>query len=300
MTPTPSTRTTFEPATTTVVCNPTAGNPSSRHRARRLLERLLARGYDVQLSARAGHATELAKQATRNGKRAVVAVGGDGTLCEVIADLPQEIALAYFPAGSGNNFALNLRLPEDPDEWLTLLDAGPTRPMRFGLCDDRPFASVASVGFDALLVKNIPFGLKQKFHKGAYVLEFLPTYLTYIAPRFRVEVDGKDLGDNILGVIVGRGPYYGGPHKILPDCAPDCPQLTYLVMRGMSKWRIGKFAIGMVTDKLPQMDGVTTGTARSISVQTQPASYVQLDGDLYGTNPVTFSVEPAQRIILAP
>jgi YegS/Rv2252/BmrU family lipid kinase len=300
MTKANSPKTAFDPATTAVVCNPTAGTPATRALARKLLEKLLARGYDIHISARAGHATELARQAALTGKRAVIAVGGDGTLCEIIADLPPDTALAYFPAGSGNNFALNFALPEDPDEWLTVLDRGSTRPMRFGLCNGRPFASVASVGFDAQLVKNVPFGLKQLLHKGAYVVQFLPTYLTYVAPRFEVKIDGADLGANVLGVIVGRGPYYGGPHKILPECEPDCPQLTYLVMRGNSKWRIGKFGVGMVTNKLPQMNGVTTGKAKTIQVETQPASFVQLDGDLYGTNPVTFSVEDEQRIILAP
>lgn len=297
---TTSTHTTFSPAATAVIWNPTAGTPATRERARKLLRSLQDRGYDLEVSMSAGHATEIAKQAAHDGKRAVIAIGGDGTLCEIIADLPHETAIAYFPAGSGNNFALNLRLPEDPDAWLALLDDGPTRPMRFGLCDDRPFASVASVGFDALLVKNVPSGLKKYLHKGAYTLEFFPTYLTYAAPRFHVKADGQDLGDDILGVIVGRGPYYGGPHKVLPECEPDCPQLTYLVMRGRSKWRIGKFAVGMMTNKLPQMDGVSTGSAHSISVESQPASFVQLDGDLYGTNPVTFSVEQEQRIILAP
>ena len=271
-----------------------------RERVRKLLAKLRDRGYELQLSLYAGHAKELAKQAATGGKQAVITIGGDGTLGEVIAELPAEIELAYFPGGSGNNIALNLSLPDEPDAWLALLEQGTTRPIRFGLCNERPFASVASVGFDALLVRRVPFGLKQKLNKGAYLLEFVPTYLTYSAPRFQVSVDGRDLGDDVLGVIVGRGPHYGGPHKILPDCDPGSAELCYLIMEGRSKWTIGKYAVGMMTDKLPQMDGVTCGLAKSVYVETQPASFVQLDGDPYGTNPVTFSVEQTQRMILAP
>ncbi len=271
-----------------------------RERGRKLLAKLQKRGFQVQLSLYAGHATDLARQANEGGKRAVIAVGGDGTLCEVIAALPEDVVLAYFPAGSGNNFALNFDLPEDPDAWLKLLDSGPTRAMHFGLCNERPFASVASVGFDALMVQKMPFGLKRRLSKGAYVLEFIPTYLAYNPPRFRVTVDGRDWNDDVLGVIVGRGPHYGGPHRILPECDPADTRLSYLIMEGRNKWLIGKFAVGMLLKNLPQMDGVTCGTASTIVVETQPASSVQLDGDLYGNNPVTFSVELHQRRILAP
>jgi len=290
----------FSPETTAVIWNPTAGTPATRERARCLLRELQNRGYELQVSLSAGHATDLAKQAAMNGQRAVIAIGGDGTLCEIIAELPTEICVAYFPAGSGNNFALNHHLPEEPDEWLQLLDDGPTRSMRFGLCNDRPFASVASVGFDALVVKNVPCGLKKYLHKGAYALEFFPTYLFYSAPRFRVTIDGQSWDDDVLGVIVGRGPNYGGPHPILPECDPGDDKLGYIVMQGRSKWRLGKFGMGMVFNNLPRMKGVTCGLARTVEVETEPASYVQLDGDLFGTNPATFSVEPSQRLILAP
>lgn len=290
----------FTPDTTAVIWNPTAGTPATRERARVLLSELQIRGHEVQVSITAGHATILAKQAARDGKQCVIAVGGDGTLCEIIRELPPEVCVAYFPAGSGNNFALNHHLPEEPGAWLQLLDSGPTRSMHFGLCNDRPFASVASVGLDALLVRNVPSGLKRRLHKGAYVLKFIPTYFTYRAPRFRVTIDGQMWDDNVLGVIVGRGSNYGGPHPILPECPPGDDKLGYLIMRGRSKWRLGKFGIGMVLNNLPRMQGVTSGLARNIEVETEPSSFVQLDGDLYGTNPVTFSVEPQTRCILAP
>jgi diacylglycerol kinase (ATP) len=290
----------FGPDETAVIWNPTAGNPATRGRARRLLKELQIRGYDLRASLTAGHATELARQAADEGKRCVIAVGGDGTLCEIIADLPADTILAYYPSGSGNNFALNFHLPEDPQAWLAVFDSGTTRPMRFGLCNERPFASVASVGFDAQLVRNVPGRLKKHLHQGAYVVEFLPTYVAYSSPCFRVTVDGEPWRDGVLGVIVGRGMYYGGPHPILPDCDPGADQLSYIIMEGNSKWRIGKFAVGMVRNTLPEMEGVTTGMARTIHVESEPASYVQLDGDVYGTNPVTFSVDSLTRRILAP
>ena len=290
----------FLPDTTLAIANPTSGNPTSRQRARRLMALLHERGYGVVQTEYAGHGTELARNAALSGKDGIIVIGGDGTLCEVIADLPTETALAYYPAGSGNNFGYNLLLPEPPEEWLAMLKRGLTRPMRFGLCNDRPFASVASVGFDALLVHKTPGGLKRHLNKGAYVVEFIPTYFTYESPEFKVTIDGQPWNDDVLGVIVGRGPNYGGPHPILPACDPCDERLAYLIMEGRSKWRIGKFAVGMLLDNLPKMDGVTCGTAQTVVVESQPPSYVQLDGNIFGSNPVTFRVDNAVRKILAP
>jgi diacylglycerol kinase (ATP) len=290
----------FAPQTTLAIVNPASGNPAMRQRARKLTQLLRERGYEVAATECAGHGTELAREAARAGRTGIIVIGGDGTLCEIIAELPVEIALAYFPAGSGNNFALNHHLPEEPDAWLQLLDAHPLRSMRFGLCNDRPFASVASVGFDAQLVRNVPSGLKKRLHKGAYLLEFIPTYFTYRAPRFQLTIDGQAWNDDVLGVIVGRGPNYGGPHPILPECDLGNDQLGYIVMQGRSKWRLGKFGVGVMFNNLPHMKGVTCGLATTVEVETEPASYVQLDGNLFGTNPVTFGVEPKQRRILAP
>ena len=290
----------FAPQTTLAIANPVSGNPTARQRARKLMQLLRERGYEVAATERSGQGTELAREAARAGRTGIIVIGGDGTLCEVIAELPVETALAYFPAGSGNNFGFNLHLPVEPEAWLALLDAHPLRAMRFGLCNGRPFASVASVGFDAQLVRNVPSGLKRRLSKGAYLLEFIPTYFTYSAPRFHVTIDGKLWNDNVLGVIVGRGPNYGGPHPVLPTCDPGDDKLGYIVMEGHSKWRLGKFAVGVLFNNLPHMKGVTCGLARTVEVATEPASYVQLDGDLFGTNPVTFGVEPKQRRILAP
>ena len=114
---------------------------------------------DVAETAARGHACELARQAAQDGLDVVVALGGDGTVNEVVngllaegtgADLP---ALAVLPAGGTNVFARALGMPNSPVEATSqLLDAlrtGRRRTIGLGRADDRWFTFCAGLGIDA-------------------------------------------------------------------------------------------------------------------------------------------------------
>lgn len=118
-----------------------------------------------------GHAAALARAAREDGTDLVVAVGGDGTVNEVVNGLlqddkgngsdaaPPAPGLAVVPGGSTNVFARNLGLPEDPVEATGLLlravREGRRRPIGLGLLDERWFTFCAGVGFDADVVRAV-------------------------------------------------------------------------------------------------------------------------------------------------
>jgi YegS/Rv2252/BmrU family lipid kinase len=289
----------FSPEHTAVIYNPMSGTAKTKPLVKKMIALLEQRGYHVTRTERAGHATVLAEDAARAGSEAVIVIGGDGTLYESIARLPEHVRIAYFPGGSANLFALNMNLPQQPESWLQLLESGATVPVRFGLCNDRPWASVASAGFDAQVVAQTGTQLKRVLNQGAYAAQFLASLLTYEAPKFAVSIDGAHVEENVLGVMVSRGIYYGGAYRVFPHHDSHKSQLSYLILSGKFKWPLGKYAVGVLFQTLSTMSGVTSGTAQSIRVETQPPAYVQLDGDLYGTTPVTFSVESCERSVLA-
>jgi len=289
----------FAPEVTLAIYNPVSGHAGSKLRARKLVSLLEARGYRVVCPHGALECSRVVSEAVRAGIQAVIIIGGDGTLWEVIAQLPLNVRLAYYPGGTANLFALNWNIPRSPDMWMGLLQAGTTKSVRLGRGNGRPFASVASVGFDALVVHRTGYPMKQFLSQGAYALQIFPSYLTYTPPRFHILIDGVPWEEDVLGVIVGRGQHYGGPFHVLPLKDPSLPQLTYAILGGKSKWNIGRFAVGMLFETLSKMHGVTCGMATEITVETDPPSFVQLDGDPCGSTPVTFAVEETDRTILA-
>jgi diacylglycerol kinase family enzyme len=148
-----------------LVVNPKATTTSGR--SRDVLVRALrsAVDLDVVYTRRRGHAASLARQAAEAGAEVVVALGGDGTVNEVVngimgAAAPgQRPALAVVPGGSTNVFVRALGLPKDWAEAtgviLEALREGRTRMIGLGLADDRYFTFCAGLGLDAAVIRRV-------------------------------------------------------------------------------------------------------------------------------------------------
>lgn len=148
-----------------LVVNPNATTTNAR--SRDVLARALRSEVDLEVvhTRRRGHAADLARKAAADGVGAVVALGGDGTVNEVVngllADGPGEHvpALAVVPGGSTNVFARAIGLPRDPVEatavLLEALREGRSRSIGLGRADDRWFTFCAGLGLDAEVVRRV-------------------------------------------------------------------------------------------------------------------------------------------------
>jgi diacylglycerol kinase family enzyme len=148
-----------------LVCNPKATTTSDR--VRDVLVRALRSEteLDVAYTRRRGHAVTLARQARSAGVDVVVALGGDGTVNEVVNGLladglgPEVPALAVVSGGSTNVFARALGLPHDWAEGtaviLEALREGRIRDIGLGRADDRYFTFCAGFGLDAEVIHRV-------------------------------------------------------------------------------------------------------------------------------------------------
>lgn len=148
-----------------LVVNPKATSVSAR--TRDVLARALASDLkvDVVETEARGHAVTLAAQAGPDGFGLVVALGGDGTVNEIVNGLlvdgpgPEVPALAVVPGGSANVFARALGVPPDPveatSEILDALRAGRLRRLGLGRADERWFTFTAGAGLDAEVVEIV-------------------------------------------------------------------------------------------------------------------------------------------------
>lgn len=289
----------FSPEHTVVIHNPVSGRLTSRRQATRLASELQSRGFPIYRTGRPGDGTEIAARCAREGARAVIVVGGDGTILETLQRLPPAVALATFPAGTVNLLARGLPVPRRVRPWLALLEQATTRQVYFGMCEATVFASVASAGFDAETVRQVSPSLKRWLTEGAYALKALQLYAHYRPPKYEVVVDGERCEEPILGVLIGLGPYFGGRRRVFPKAELGAPRLDVILLTGRHKRLLWAYAWGMVTGRLAKLPGAIYRQARHLQIASNPPAAVELDGDYFGHSPVTVQVQPQPRAVLA-
>jgi diacylglycerol kinase family enzyme len=216
-----------------LVVNPTATTTTPR--SREVLARALASELKVEVAetSHRGHAAALAVHAMREGVDVVVALGGDGTVNEVVNglltdgprdDLP---ALAVVPGGSTNVFVRALGLPTHPFDAtgaiLEALRAGRSRRIGLGLADDRYFTFNAGLGFDADVVRRIEKRRKageQPSH-ARFVRAALARYFTGERrhPALTLERPGEEpVGHLHFALVTNTAPWsYLGDRPIQPS-----------------------------------------------------------------------------------
>ena len=216
-----------------LVVNPAA--TTSTPRSREVLKRALASEMKVEVAetSHRGHAAALAVRAMREGLHVVVALGGDGTVNEVVnglltdgpkADLP---ALAVVPGGSTNVFVRSVGLPPDPFDAtgaiLEALRAGRSRRIGLGLAGSRYFTFNAGLGFDAEVVHRIEKRRRagEQTSHARFVRAALTHYVTADRrhPAITLERPGEDPVDRIhFALVTNTAPWsYLGERPVQPS-----------------------------------------------------------------------------------
>ena len=211
-----------------VILNP-AGNRGRCAKLCAPLERALAGGRgELALTDAPGAAEKLAAEAAHRG-RAIIAVGGDGTLSEVASGIlasGRRVPLGVVPAGSGNDYAYEtLKLPRDPLKALDIALHGAPTLIDVGKVNDRYFINSLGVGIDANIaaraerLKRVPLLRGRALYQVASVYEVLFRYSK--CPQLRVSLDGAAQEERAYALAaVTIGPTYGGGFRINPDADP--------------------------------------------------------------------------------
>lgn len=136
------------------IVNPISGTHSKETIPQLIEEKIDHSKYDysIQRTQYAGHASQIAAEAARDGVDIVVAVGGDGTINEIgRALIHTRTAMGIIPCGSGNGLARHLNIPMIARKALDVINAGTVRTIDYGIIDGHPFFCTCGVGFDAFV-----------------------------------------------------------------------------------------------------------------------------------------------------
>ncbi|MGH2502542.1 MAG: diacylglycerol/lipid kinase family protein [Ktedonobacterales bacterium] len=292
-----------------IVANPTSGSAHSEAALRELAEAarwLTERGLptELRLTHGVGHATELAREAAVAGLDMVIAAGGDGTVNDVIQALAgYRTALGVLPTGTVNVWAREIGIIglSAADARETLLH-GVRRRVDLGRAGQRYFLMMAGIGFDAEVARRVEHGRLKRF--GLKVVEYLGTVLllsvTHSSNSIRITMGQRKRRQQALMVVIGNTRLYGGAMTFTRRAVADDGALDVVVIG--SGGVLHRFSVlGRALLRLPTAGPrVRYERAQMLRLESKRPTLVQVDGEVIGYLPMTFSVAPQALSVIVP
>jgi diacylglycerol kinase (ATP) len=279
-----------------IVYNPAAGRFSVTPFINSAVKALEAAGWqaDAVPTQSGAHTTELAKQAAAEKKDAVFAVGGDGTIGNVVNGLiGSETALAVLPAGTANVWSIELGL--SPFTWArpwvlhrnaSLLANAPIHSIDVGTCNQYSFMMWAGIGLDALAIQSIEprIRLEKFFTTPEFAAKTIWQAAQWSGIRLRLWVDDNEVeGQYILAVATNIRHYLGGLSKLSPDAYIDDGLLDMWLFNGSHLGDALRHAYDMWRGKHITSDMARRISFKSLRIEADAPYWIQTDGEPRGS-----------------
>jgi YegS/Rv2252/BmrU family lipid kinase len=291
-----------------IIANPRSGGlrlPLALNQLNQVAAALTEAGLPVEvcLTKRPGHARKLAREAVRAGMEMVVAAGGDGTVNDVIQELAgHDTALGVLPLGTVNVWARETGIPLSLPDAARVLLYGARRRVDLGRAGTRYFLMMAGIGFDAEVARRVEQSLLKRI--GLKLLDYLTTVgvlgVTQKPVRVRIRRDGRGREVSALMVVIGNTRLYGGALTFTRHAVADDGWLDVVVVGGGGLvYRLGILRNALL--RRPRRGPrVRYHQARSIRLEADEPLPVQVDGEVVGTLPMSFSVAPLALTVIVP
>jgi YegS/Rv2252/BmrU family lipid kinase len=286
-----------------VIWNPVSGLQKGYEPGVRVCEVLEGEGVEVEIAPTEGpgHATELARQACRREWDVVVAVGGDGTVNEVLNGLEgTRTSLATVPSGTANMLARELTIPLDATRAARLVSRGRRRRMDAGRANGRRFLMVVGVGWDAAIVNEVAERRRGHLGRHRYLLPIARTMWRYDFPVLEARVDGEEAPRPACLAYACNTRNYGGWFTLAPRARPDDGRLDFLVVREGRSRNYVRWILGALLGTLPGYREVDYFRGRRIRIESEKPVPYQVDGDPGGTTPVVVELEENALEVIVP
>ena len=248
-------------------------------------------GVDWSGTVYPGHAIELARQAGMDGYDLVVAMGGDGTVHEVmngIMQVPEEKRpiLGVVPVGSGNDFAHGIGASTKSTEALTRAINGEPSTVDLGLMTDAEgrheyFDNTLGIGFGAIVtIRSHRLPILRGFLM--YLAAVLQTIIIDHNPiHMQIETDGEKWEQRVIYLVLCNGPREGGGFLIAPEAKIDDGILHYAMITDVSRPMMFRIVPEVMKGTHGRFKQVRMGTCKKFSLTADRPLYIHADGEIY-------------------
>ncbi len=288
-----------------LICNPRAGSGSARRGVAELQRHLDARAieHEVAFTKHPGHASEIARTALKDGRRFLVAVGGDGTIHEVVNgmiedDVPvrADAVLGVAAAGTASDFIKTFGIPALPAHAAVHLDGPESFAIDIGKVTyeskagrtTRYFCNVAEAGLGALVARrasSLPHVLGPLLYPLALWLALMSTRKSQV----KVDLVDRSYEGPMFNLVVANGQFFGSGMKIAPRAAPTDGLLDIQVQHASKIEMLAQWPKVYRGEHVPHPDVLEAKRVRASITSERPLP-IEADGELLGHTPATFEL----------
>lgn len=300
-----------------VIVNPAAGGGRAE-KLWPLVEGRLKKGlgpFDVAHTDGPGAALRAAAEAKRY--RLVVAYGGDGTIHEVANGLlcegspsepsPRAIpTLGIISVGTGSDLIKSLKIPRDLLRQIETLAGARETAVDVGVVEfsgpgKRVFLNIADAGLGAEVLRRLGTSRTLFGRKLAYFSAALQAYLARHVPQMTVTIDGKkEIQEPVLIAAVANGRCFGSGMKIAPQADPKDGLLDLILVKDLKPSWLSLAIPLLYTGKVVLLPQVQMYRARQIEIESDEPVHLDIDGELVGSLPARFHIQPGAIRVKVP
>ena len=275
--------------------------------------------FDAVMTTGPRDATRLAREALKGGAERVIAIGGDGTVNEVVNGFFEDgkavapnASFGLIPYGTGGDFRRTVDLPLATVDAAAVIANNHTKKIDVGMLDlttrdgareRRMFANIASFGVSGVVDRLVNESGK-KLGRLSFALATARATWSYKNQRVQLVLDGKDRVEMTINTVaVANGRFFGGAMMVAPKAELDDGYFDVIAMGDLTFADLVKSGRRLYKGTHLSMDKVTSRRARVVDAQPiEPGGIVELDvdGECPGRLPARFELLPGALSMIVP
>ena len=265
-----------------IIVNPKANGKKAAKIAKKVDKYLTGKGVEHAFfyTDAPRHAIKLAEELSKTSDT-IVALGGDGTINEVLNGLDTEkVKFGIIPSGSGNDFIAAAGIPQNPTEAVDLILSGEAKPTDYMVCGGVRGLNIIGTGIDVDILKRCK---KSRILRGKlqYVISLVISLIKFRFYKFYICKGEEKNEKEALIACVGNGHRLGGGIRMCPEAKIDDGELDFVIAGKLKKRKIPHAFVKLMQGKILEQDFTSFERCEHVRLEFDKPVTIQVDGELY-------------------
>ncbi len=237
--------------------------------------------YDIKYTNYAGHGAEIALEAKSTGIGIVVAVGGDGTINEIVNVLANSgVKLGIIPTGSGNGLGRHVGIPVNAKKAIHIINDCNYEAVDTCKINDFIFVNAAGIGFDAYISEV--FNQSKARGSITYIKSIIQHFYSYHKDNYEFEINGEKRKKELLTIAFANSQQYGNNAYVAPAASIKDGWVDVVFVSSFPFYYWPVFIYKTLTKKLNTSSYIDIVRRKNFQVRTDNEAHMHVDGDYRG------------------